>query len=156
MRLDIHAFTRQVPRRLKTFQVFQHRCVSLLALFIHLVCCPRSQLTSGLFQFPPAPSLVAIDLPPHDLNSGVHSGVETPDRFTRPHLHPPQLSPRYVQSVSPDLSSGSLLTLLLEGRSERSTRNDIHSPRAHTAGRSRISRARSRRVKHRCRWGVTE
>ncbi|KAH9924922.1 uncharacterized protein B0H18DRAFT_1085391 [Fomitopsis serialis] len=48
---------------------------------------------------------------PHG-RSGVQSGIETPDRFTGPHPHPPRVSPRHVQfAQSNDSSSGSLASL---------------------------------------------
>ncbi|KZT67205.1 ATP-NAD kinase [Daedalea quercina L-15889] len=48
---------------------------------------------------------------PH-AKSGVESGIETPDRFTGPHPHPPRVSPRHVQfAQSNDSSSGSLASL---------------------------------------------
>lgn len=82
--------------------------------------------------------------------SGVRSGVETPDRFAGPHPHPPKLSPRHVQFISPDVSSESSSTSLASlpterdanARGERGTRDDIHSPKAHSSGRSRIPQDR--------------
>ncbi|TFY51751.1 hypothetical protein EVJ58_g10401 [Rhodofomes roseus] len=48
---------------------------------------------------------------PHT-RSGVQSGIETPDRFTGPHPHPPRVSPRHVQfAQSNESSSGSLASL---------------------------------------------
>lgn len=48
---------------------------------------------------------------PH-AKSGLESGIETPDRFTGPHPHPPRVSPRHVQFVQSNGSStGSLASL---------------------------------------------
>lgn len=67
------------------------------------------------------------------------SGVETPDRFAGPHPHPPKLSPRHVQFISPDLSMNSSTTSLahppaMERDVTLTTRNgnrerEVHSPR---------------------------
>ncbi|TCD65091.1 hypothetical protein EIP91_003100 [Steccherinum ochraceum] len=78
------------------------------------------------------------------------SGVETPDRFAGPHPHPPRLSPRHVQFESNSSSSTSLTGMAAHDREstvrswERGARDDIHSPRGHAGGRSRIPRERER------------
>lgn len=82
--------------------------------------------------------------------SGVHSGVETPDRFGGPHPHPPKLSPRHVQwanNAASESSSTSPTTVPTERdtivRGEHGARDDIHSPRDHYGTRSRIPRDRN-------------
>ncbi|KAI0785531.1 hypothetical protein C8Q75DRAFT_775300 [Abortiporus biennis] len=82
------------------------------------------------------------------------SGINTPDRFTGPHPHPPKVSPRHVQFLpnpSTSSSAASIHDIItpMEREStirvgERGTRDDIHSPRAHGGGRSRIPRERER------------
>lgn len=81
--------------------------------------------------------------------SGVHSGVETPDRFAGPHPHPPRLSPRHVQFsggalLSENASSASLTDAApdLHARGDRGVRDEIHSPRGLNGHRDRIPRDR--------------
>lgn len=66
--------------------------------------------------------------------SSPRSGVETPDRFAGPHPHPPKLSPRHVQFISPELSSGSSSTSLapppaMERDTTVTTHGEVHAPR---------------------------
>lgn len=86
--------------------------------------------------------------------SGLKSGVETPDRFAGPHPHPPKLSPRHVQFMSPELhdasspaSSGQSLATMpaprdrerlspVRDRAATVRASDAHTQRPH--GRSRL------------------
>lgn len=83
--------------------------------------------------------------------SGVHSGIETPDRFAGSHPHPPKLSPRHVAFAPPEsglelsgseISISSMWTERESPRGDRGLRDDIHSPRMHAGTRSRIPRDR--------------
>ncbi|KAI0674786.1 ATP-NAD kinase [Trametes maxima] len=76
-------------------------------------------------------------------SSGLKSGIDTPDRFTGPHPHPPRVSPRHVQFAaapsSSTSSSASSLPPLAEQRGDRGDRDDIRGPRsAHLSTRVRI------------------
>ncbi|KAH9945700.1 ATP-NAD kinase-like domain-containing protein [Amylocystis lapponica] len=68
--------------------------------------------------------------------TGLQSGLETPDRFAGPHPHPPKISPRHVQFMSPQSSSSSLSSVV-----DRSIRQEALSPRA-SPSRSRTPRTR--------------
>ncbi|EKM54012.1 uncharacterized protein PHACADRAFT_257583 [Phanerochaete carnosa HHB-10118-sp] len=82
---------------------------------------------------------------------GTESGIETPDRFTNGHPHPPRLSPRHVQFQAPEVFSSSSSTSVagvnhMEReatlRGERGARDDIHSPHGMNGSRNRIPRDR--------------
>ncbi|RPD63735.1 ATP-NAD kinase [Lentinus tigrinus ALCF2SS1-6] len=78
-------------------------------------------------------------------NSGLKSGVDTPDRFVGPHPHPPRVSPRHVQFLadSNSSSSSSIATMADPQRGDRGERDDIRGPRsAHFSTRVRIPRDR--------------
>ncbi|KAI0768709.1 ATP-NAD kinase [Trametes elegans] len=72
--------------------------------------------------------------------NGRKSGIDTPDRFTGPHPHPPRVSPRHVQFASPSSSSSSSsLATMGEQRGDRGDRDDIRGPHsAHLSTRVRI------------------
>ncbi|CAL1707814.1 unnamed protein product [Somion occarium] len=61
--------------------------------------------------------------------SGESSGVETPDRFAGPHPHPPRVSPRHVQFVSPLQSSPQDIQTTPMVRDSTITRDTVLSPR---------------------------
>ncbi|RDX47995.1 ATP-NAD kinase [Lentinus brumalis] len=78
-------------------------------------------------------------------NSGLRSGVDTPDRFSGPHPHPPRVSPRHVQFLTDSNSSSasSIATMADPHRGDRGDRDDIRAPRsAHFSTRVRIPRDR--------------
>ena len=78
-------------------------------------------------------------------NSGLKSGVDTPDRFVGPHPHPPRVSPRHVQFLADSNSSSasSIATMADPQRGDRGERDDIRGPRsAHFSTRVRIPRDR--------------
>ncbi|KAI0743415.1 hypothetical protein C8Q80DRAFT_1220426 [Daedaleopsis nitida] len=82
-------------------------------------------------------------------NSGLKSGVDTPDRFVGPHPHPPRVSPRHVQFAHPtstfsnNSSSSSLAAMADFQRGERGDRDDIRGPHSvHLSTRVRIPRDR--------------
>ncbi|KAI0717257.1 ATP-NAD kinase [Cerioporus squamosus] len=78
-------------------------------------------------------------------NSGLRSGVDTPDRFVGPHPHPPRVSPRHVQFLADSNSSSasSIATMADPQRGDRGERDDIRGPRsAHFSTRVRIPRDR--------------
>lgn len=78
-------------------------------------------------------------------NSGLKSGVDSPDRFVGPHPHPPRVSPRHVQFLadSNSSSSSSIAAMADPQRGDQGERDDIHGPRsAHFSTRVRIPRDR--------------
>ncbi|EPT02580.1 hypothetical protein FOMPIDRAFT_1035802 [Fomitopsis schrenkii] len=90
-------------------------------------------------------------LSPH-AKSGLESGIETPDRFTGPHPHPPRVSPRHVQfAQSNGSSAGSLdarngagvpaVAAMAAARREREEGGRSQTRRAGTS-RSRTPRTR--------------
>ncbi|PCH43982.1 ATP-NAD kinase [Wolfiporia cocos MD-104 SS10] len=91
-------------------------------------------------------------LHPSGARSGLHSGVETPDRFAGPHPHPPRVSPRHVQfAPSHESSATSLVSMdravdaTITQRRERGARersNGDGQPRRTGQSRSRTPRTR--------------
>lgn len=79
-------------------------------------------------------------------HSGVHSGIETPDRYAGNHPHPPKVSLRHVAfapfSSGSEMSLSSMWTEQESHRGERGLRDEIHSPKMHAGTRSRIPRDR--------------
>ena len=83
------------------------------------------------------------DLSATSHNSGLKSGVDTPDRFVGPPPHPPRVSPRHVQFASLSNSSSSSSIAADAQRGDQGSRDDIHGPRsAHFSTRVRIPRDR--------------
>jgi len=80
--------------------------------------------------------------------SGLHSGVETPDRFAGPHPHPPRVSPRHVQFAPSTASSSSSLVSMARDptvttRRDRGSREETSGqPRRSGQSRSRTPRTR--------------
>ncbi|KII92229.1 hypothetical protein PLICRDRAFT_103838 [Plicaturopsis crispa FD-325 SS-3] len=74
-------------------------------------------------------------------SSGLRSGIDTPDRFSGPHPHPPPVPIRHpLRAVSPDSESyDSLDDMAL---SQQGVRDDIHASRLLSSGRSRIPKDR--------------
>jgi NAD+ kinase len=82
-----------------------------------------------------------VRLQHHPPSSGVHSGIETPDRFMGPHPHPPPLSARHVAFAPPAPSASS------SSSSSTSVGSGYHSPRAVYPGHAAAEAEREMNVK---------
>uniref|UniRef100_A0A0W0EYT6 ATP-NAD kinase n=1 Tax=Moniliophthora roreri TaxID=221103 RepID=A0A0W0EYT6_MONRR len=75
--------------------------------------------------------------------SGVRSGIDSPNRFAGPQPHPPPIvSPRKVEFEVPSSNSSETDSIGPTSLGQHGTRDDLHTAKGRTSGRSKIPRER--------------